>query len=148
MQNVKNIPLDSIVEVVIYDQARMPILSHPFHLHGTNFHVLDIGSLPEQPALTMDDIEKVVSKHRERLINKSYDRPSAKDSVLVPQGGWVIFRFRADNPGYWAFHCHFELHSITGMQVVVHIGSESDLPPTPPGFPRCGSFKSDICPKQ
>ncbi|KAH0561522.1 laccase-5-like isoform X1 [Cotesia glomerata] len=144
--HVQNVPLNSIVEVIIYDKQRLPTLNHPFHLHGGNFYVLDMGSLPEQDNLSESDIEKVMARHQKRLrLHKGYDRPSAKDSIIVPQGGWVIFRFRADNPGYWAFHCHFDWHSITGMQLIFHIGLDSDLPSTPSGFPRCGSFKPPVC---
>ncbi|XP_053593021.1 uncharacterized protein LOC103578078 [Microplitis demolitor] len=143
--HVRNIPLHSIVEVVIYDRTLLPWMIHPFHLHGGHFHVFEIGSLPDQSDLSNEDIDKVMTKHRERLVNKSYDRPSAKDSILVPQGGWVIFRFHANNPGYWLFHCHFDWHSITGMKLIFHVGSDSDLPPAPPNFPRCGSFKPPIC---
>lgn len=47
--------------------------------------------------------------------------------------------------GYWLFHCHFDVHSLTGMQIIFHVGEQSDLPPVPPGFPTCGSFKPPVC---
>lgn len=28
-----------------------------------------------------------------------------RDTVVIPAYNWMILRFVADNPGYWAFHC-------------------------------------------
>lgn len=32
--------------------------------------------------------------------------------------GYAVIRFRADNPGVWAFHCHIDLHSMSGMMML------------------------------
>lgn len=31
--------------------------------------------------------------------------------------GYAVVRFVADNPGVWAFHCHIDLHSASGMML-------------------------------
>jgi FtsP/CotA-like multicopper oxidase with cupredoxin domain len=28
----------------------------------------------------------------------------------MPFSGYVRLRFRANNPGFWLFHCHFDWH--------------------------------------
>ena len=48
--------------------------------------------------------------------NKSY---AAKDTVIVPFGGYVVIRFIADNPGWWFFHCHIEIHQLEGMAALI-----------------------------
>ncbi|KAK0174812.1 hypothetical protein PV327_010539 [Microctonus hyperodae] len=143
--NFRHIPLNSLVEVVIYDKRLLDWLIHPFHLHGTNFHVFDMGRFSDNRNISKQDIDSVIMKHKKRLKNNMYDKPGEKDSILVPQGGWVIFRYIASNPGYWLFHCHFDYHSVVGMQMLFHVGEQSDLPPVPPGFPTCGSFKPPVC---
>lgn len=45
----------------------------------------------------------------------------------------LIPNFRA-----WLFHCHFLFHVAIGMNLVIHVGTQSDLPPVPPNFPTCG----------
>lgn len=30
-----------------------------------------------------------------------------KDTISIPSKGYTIFRFKADNPGFWLMHCHF-----------------------------------------
>ena len=35
--------------------------------------------------------------------------------VVIPANGYVVLRFRADNPGVWFFHCHIDLHLVGGM---------------------------------
>lgn len=46
------------------------------------------------------------------------DYPPEKDTIIVPTGGYVIIRFKADNPGAWFFHCHIDLHNTNGMGMV------------------------------
>lgn len=43
--------------------------------------------------------------------------PILRDTTLLPMDGWVYLRFRANNPGIWALHCHILWHSFTGQEV-------------------------------
>ena len=63
-----------------------------------------------------------------------------KDTITVPSGGYAIARFRASNPGYWFFHCHFEFHMHVGMRMIVKVGKNSEMVPPPKGFPVCDNF--------
>ncbi|XP_050304309.1 uncharacterized protein LOC126741886 isoform X2 [Anthonomus grandis grandis] len=132
-----DIPLNAIVEVVLVDEVQSPNLSHPFHLHGYSFNVVGIGRSPDQ------NVKKINLKHaldldRRGLLHRQFNLPPSKDTIAVPNNGYVIFRFRADNPGYWLFHCHFLFHITIGMDLIVHVGTQKDLPPVPPNFPKCG----------
>lgn len=68
-----------------------------------------------------------------------------KDVIGAPSNGFVRFRFRVTNPGYWYFHCHFEWHMHIGMRVIVKFGEKKDMVPPPKGFPTCGHFQPDVC---
>jgi iron transport multicopper oxidase len=35
--------------------------------------------------------------------------------MVVPANGYIVLRFKADNPGVWFFHCHIDLHLVGGM---------------------------------
>lgn len=94
-----DIPLNAIVEVVLVDEVQQPNLSHPFHLHGYAFNVIGIGRSPDTT------IKKINLKHaldldRRGLLHRQYDLPPLKDTIAVPNNGYVVFRFRANNPGY------------------------------------------------
>ncbi|KAI5278760.1 hypothetical protein KEM54_004481, partial [Ascosphaera aggregata] len=88
--------------------------SHPFHMHGHNFHVLSthqskikFGSFnPFEP----------IPLHAEFAV-PPYDTSTsvARDTVLVPFHGHVVLRFKVDNPGLWFFHCHVMWHLSGGM---------------------------------
>ncbi|CAB0033411.1 unnamed protein product [Trichogramma brassicae] len=120
-----DVPLNAVVEVVLVDEVQQPNLSHPFHLHGYSFKVVGIG--------------------RSRgLLHREFNLPPSKDTIAVPNNGYVVFRFRADNPGYWLFHCHFLFHIVIGMNLILHVGTHGDLPPIPPNFPRCGDHLPPI----
>lgn len=75
------------------------------------------------------------------LIQKNLIDPPAKDNVIVPDAGFTVIRFHADNPGYWLFHCHMSWHNHLGMALVFKVGEPSkDVGPPPKGFPTCGDF--------
>ncbi|MBL8544649.1 MAG: copper resistance system multicopper oxidase [Hyphomonadaceae bacterium] len=69
------------------------MMSHPIHLHGHFFELVN-GHPGNQPL---------------------------KHTVNVAPGGRVSFDLTADNPGDWAFHCHLLMHMHAGMFNVVTI---------------------------
>jgi len=68
-------------------------MSHPMHLHGHTFQVIDINGKPLNGAL--------------------------RDTVLVTPKTSVTVAFDADNPGIWYLHCHILWHLAAGMAVLV-----------------------------
>jgi FtsP/CotA-like multicopper oxidase with cupredoxin domain len=74
------------VELILTNQTMMP---HPMHLHGHSFQVV--------------------------AINGNRFAGAVRDTVLVPPKTTVIVVFDADNPGWWAFHCHLLYHQDAGM---------------------------------
>ena len=74
------------VELVMINQTRMP---HPMHLHGHEFQVVEIDGKRFSGAV--------------------------RDTVLVTPGRRVVIAFDANNPGFWAFHCHLLYHLDAGM---------------------------------
>ncbi|KAK9717745.1 ferroxidase fet3 [Basidiobolus ranarum] len=76
---------------------------HPFHLHGHQFQVMGRSAAG---AGAYDYTTNPV---------KEQTNPVRRDTVQVPGGGYVVFRFRDDNPGIWPFHCHIEWHFEAGL---------------------------------
>ncbi|KAI7821642.1 Cupredoxin [Kickxella alabastrina] len=75
--------------------------SHPFHLHGHVFQVIEMGSI----------------RTDERSMKEALDTPVKRDTVIVRGGQYAVLRFRADNPGVWLFHCHIDFHIMLGLQM-------------------------------
>ncbi|CAM4771364.1 unnamed protein product [Rotaria magnacalcarata] len=50
---------------------------------------------------------------------------SVGDSFTIPSKGYVVFRFKANNPGPWLFHCHMEWHISPGLALVFSIGHQN-----------------------
>ncbi|NRQ16651.1 multicopper oxidase family protein [Ensifer sesbaniae] len=71
----------------------MSMMSHPMHLHGHHFQVVDIGG-------------KVLGG-------------AVRDTVLLPPMGSVKVVFDANNPGRWPLHCHHLYHMASGMMSFV-----------------------------
>jgi FtsP/CotA-like multicopper oxidase with cupredoxin domain len=38
-----------------------------------------------------------------------------RDTITVDAFGWALIRFKADNPGLWALHCHISWHMEAGL---------------------------------
>ncbi|KAK7250637.1 hypothetical protein RIF29_33184 [Crotalaria pallida] len=76
---------------------------HPWHLHGHDFWVLGYG-------------EGKFKQSDEKKFNLTH-APLRNTAVVFPYG-WTALRFKADNPGVWAFHCHIEPHLHMGMGVI------------------------------
>jgi FtsP/CotA-like multicopper oxidase with cupredoxin domain len=74
------------VELVFVNQTPMP---HPMHLHGHLFQVVEIDGVRFQGAV--------------------------RDTILIPPARRVTVAFDADNPGWWAIHCHLLYHLDAGM---------------------------------
>jgi FtsP/CotA-like multicopper oxidase with cupredoxin domain len=68
-------------------------MTHPMHLHGHSFQVIDINGQPLSGAL--------------------------RDTILVPGSSSVTVAFDANNPGLWYVHCHVLWHLAAGMATLV-----------------------------
>jgi len=100
--------------------------THPWHLHGHDFWVLGYGK-------GKFDVNKDPKNYN--LVN-----PIMKNTVPVHSFGWTALRFRSDNPGVWAFHCHIESHFYMGMGVVFEEGIER-VGKLPSSIMGCGKSK-------
>ena len=128
-------------------------IHHPIHLHGHSFYVLKqgFGIYDNQTNLLTDLNEDIVCENKpcSRLHWKTdmtqklnFDNPPIKDTVIVPDSGYVVIRFRSDNPGFWLMHCHTMFHLTEGMMLVFN-ESSPDIPQPPASFPQCNSFDMD-----
>lgn len=80
---------------------------HPFHLHGHTFQVL-------QKSFDIDSTDASINP----AFVETQDNPARRDTITIPPQGFVVLRFRADNPGAWFFHCHIDWHLSSGLAAV------------------------------
>ncbi|KAI5574561.1 hypothetical protein BDE02_10G152600 [Populus trichocarpa] len=104
---------NSTVDVILQNANSMTVNNsetHPWHLHGHDFWVLGYGT----------------GKYNLSCDWRKYNvvNPIMKNTAPLHPYGWTALRFRADNPGVWAFHCHVESHFYMGMGVVFEEGIE------------------------
>ncbi|XP_053694017.1 uncharacterized protein LOC128741918 [Sabethes cyaneus] len=135
------VDLNDIVEVVLFDTALCTQdFYHPYHIHGHRFIVTDMGRLPEEAMnRRLDYLQENKFTRKPNSHNPPY-----KDTISIPNKGFVRTRFRANNPGFWLIHCHFEWHLGTGMGLVLQVGEVHEMRKAPPDFPRCGNFKTKL----
>ncbi|GLJ51157.1 hypothetical protein SUGI_1088830 [Cryptomeria japonica] len=124
--------LNSVVDVILQNANTLTANNseiHPWHLHGHDFWILGYGDGVFDPA--------------KDPLNYNTVNPPLRNTVAVFPYGWTAIRFKADNPGVWAFHCHLEAHFFMGMGVVFAEGVEKvgKLPNVAMG---CGLTKNMI----
>uniref|UniRef100_A0A2M4ACB5 Putative multicopper oxidase n=1 Tax=Anopheles triannulatus TaxID=58253 RepID=A0A2M4ACB5_9DIPT len=137
--HVLQIPLHSTVEMVMIDEGYTFDANHPFHLHGHAFRVVGMDRVGRNT--TIEDIRRM---DEQGLLPRRLKRAPIKDTVTIPDGGYTIIRFIANNPGYWLFHCHIEFHAEIGMSLVLKVGDRSEMMARPDNFPTCYDYKPEL----
>ncbi|KAK7320495.1 hypothetical protein VNO77_30019 [Canavalia gladiata] len=105
--------LNQVVDVILQNANVMKGKNseiHPWHLHGHDFWVLGYGDGKFQPS----DETKFNLKN-----------PPLRNTAVIFPYGWTALRFKANNPGVWAFHCHIEPHLHMGMVVIFAEGVQN-----------------------
>lgn len=101
MWSFDGIKFSEVVDPIIFhegERVRMTLvndtmMSHPIHLHGMFFDLVNDGG-----------------HHKPR-----------KHTVIVKPGEKLSFDVTADHVGDWAFHCHLLMHMHAGMMQVVSV---------------------------
>ncbi|OAD79883.1 multicopper oxidase [Phycomyces blakesleeanus NRRL 1555(-)] len=113
---LKTYPLfyQETIDVVLQNaMGGIDCLLHPWHTHGHSHHLIASG-VGEY-------------NHEEHKDIRNFATPLYKDvSVVYPSEpdpvtrgcGWTKIRIKADNPGYWAIHCHITAHMLQGKMAV------------------------------
>jgi hypothetical protein len=108
--------LGETLRVVVNNPTMM---AHPMHLHGQRFYLLGTGL--DGPFFDPDtDTEKL-----------NLENPIMMDTAYVPGMGWLVIEFQANNPGWWAFHCHIDAHFSAGMVMAFNVAEKEQPPPKP-----------------
>ncbi|CAH0406363.1 unnamed protein product [Chilo suppressalis] len=132
--HVKNVRLDSTVEIIMFDQGGES--DHIFHLHGYSFFVVGIKAF--NSSKTLDDIKRMDEEGT--LFNRNLIDPILKDTIVIPKFAAVALRFKADNPGYWMMRDERSTHWTRGLDFILKVGEERDFVQAPTDFPKCGSY--------
>ena len=158
---VMDIPYNLTVSVVM---SALGIERNASHLHGHSAHVLKVGygeyssengsliaSSRDLTCSETGDDEETLDKNRcpsPRFRSPDISLPLdeftvRKDTIIVPSGGYVVLKFHSNNPGFWLFHCHVELHQREGMALVIREAVDEINSP-PEEMETCGTFLWDI----
>ncbi|XP_052258048.1 uncharacterized protein LOC127862822 [Dreissena polymorpha] len=150
------------VQIVFFNMGRGKGASHPIHMHGHSFYVLKMGYgqynsttaeiIGDNPDINCTGPGKDSKKSfctnatwrnsswlNGNVPNIELNHPLQKDTIIVPTGGYVVLRIKADNPGLWNMHCHIEPHLLGGMQMLIN-ESFADIPKAPDWIPDCFSY--------
>ena len=129
--NTIQLPFNKTIQMVISNyQKDFPYMGHhPMHIHGHSFAVVKVGFpkinltsgriIRPNGDITCSDPLCLDPHWTNQRPNLNLDRPPLKDTVVVPALGYVVLRFRSDNPGLWLLHCHAETHLEEGMVLVL-----------------------------
>ncbi|KAL7408823.1 multicopper oxidase-domain-containing protein [Mrakia frigida] len=71
--------------------------THPFHLHGHTFWIVEEGE----------------GSYTGTALNTT--NAMRRDTIVIPAYSYVVLRFVTDNVGMWALHCHISWHMESGL---------------------------------
>jgi len=151
---VESAPLWYEVVIVNYEGQ-----VHPWHLHGVSKYAIGYGFMTDQK---WHQKSKSFPYHSGDFPynSKEFQIPNwqeeAKvlalaDTLSVPPWGFVVFRFPANNPGPWLFHCHLAYHTANagGMLMIFSVEDENGTLPLPSldlaQLQLCGKFATFGC---
>merc|ERR1712004_417116 len=150
------IKLGNVVDLVITAMAETKVRfgnTHPMHMHGYAPQVIGVGwpqyndtGITNQGTMDIHETNHRYTQWADETWkngkNPYLKGPDAarKDTINAILGGYVVWRFKADNPGFWILHCHTEYHATAGMGFVFQVGDVSDMADTPERMKRCGDF--------
>ena len=106
-QLVITLPTIQVVDLLVlnFDDG-----AHPFHLHGHVFWIMATSQDQYFPWNT-----DLYSQLNSTSSNDYTANPMRRDTLTIDAYGWALIRFRSDNPGLWAFHCHIAWHLEAGL---------------------------------
>ncbi|GLT70230.1 hypothetical protein SLA2020_423240 [Shorea laevis] len=107
---VKILDYNTTVEIVFQGTNLVGGNDHPMHLHGYSFFVVGSG---------LGNFDKDKDPLGYNLVD-----PPLQNTIAVPLNGWTTIRFKADNPGVWFMHCHFDRHMTWGMDMAFVVKME------------------------
>lgn len=122
---VRVLEYNTQVEIVFQSTNLVAGIDHPMHLHGYSFYVVGSG----------------LGNYNSSQADYNLVDPPLQNTIAVPVNGWSAIRFKADNPGVWFMHCHFERHVSWGMGMVFIVkdgkGNGQNMLPPPGDLPPC-----------
>ena len=91
--------------------------SHPFHLHGHNFQL--VQRAPSYGPTFYDNLNGDPIPYDPTNHTAFPNTPARRDTFVLPPHGFFVIRFVADNPGVWFFHCHIDWHLSQGLGMLM-----------------------------
>jgi bilirubin oxidase len=92
--------VSKVGEVELWEIANPTDMDHPFHVHGTQFQLVE-------------------TERDGKAVKPAYK--AWKDTVNVARGETVRILLRQDHPGLRMYHCHILEHEQLGMMGIVDV---------------------------
>ncbi|KAK1093809.1 hypothetical protein LTR48_001606 [Friedmanniomyces endolithicus] len=125
--------------IILNITNNMPLV-HPFHMHGHNFYVLNVGdnstagSNYNDTGIAKRGVSGPVFEQGATwdgsVVNPN--NPLRRDGLLIPPYGFAAIQFELTNPGAWPFHCHVAWH-LSGGQGMQIVYKPEQIPTIPAG---------------
>lgn len=161
--NSINLNHNDTVHFVLTNMGTGKGWGHPVHLHGHSLELLKLG-FPTYERISGNittENEEIRCISRRNYVNggdyctsSTWSDPSwangnapglnlvnppLKDTVVIPRGGYVVIRIRANNPGLWLLHSFGDYQTSYGMSLMLNESFQFIHQP-PSDFPKCGNF--------
>lgn len=131
--------------------------AHTFHLHGYKMKLvaegfgkidpntkMTVGESPDLNYTLTDSIYgfpiAIGATFQDNFQPTLIKNGIAKDTWLVPSGGWKLVEVTFDNPGLFLLHCHMTTHALEGLTIMIQVGDRINFPLPKDEFPTCHNY--------
>ena len=92
-------------------------------INDSLYHYIDYLKIPisEFPIGNTIKMEAIKILNEAGNITRNLNNPPLKDTVSVPDAGFSLIRFEANNPGFWMIHSTTTWFHYMGMEVVLQV---------------------------
>ncbi|XP_037869374.1 uncharacterized protein LOC101739043 isoform X2 [Bombyx mori] len=126
-----------MLEIALINEGNGSDESYTFHMHGFGMKVLATGHSQDGNPLTK---EKFIQLDKEGKLMRNLQSPPIKDTISVPNKGFVIVRIKLNRGGSWLLECR--ACSVSSLPTAVLINVPQALPTSiVDSLPKCGSYR-------
>ncbi|XP_041977643.1 laccase-1-like [Aricia agestis] len=132
-----NAKANETIELILVNEGFGSNDSYTFHMHGYSMQVLTTWQSPAGMALSKEEFMKLDTEGK---ITRNVLNPPNKDTIHVPNKGFVIVRIKTDVGGSWLLECRS--CGLSALPVAVLINVQQTIPKlVVDSLPPCSGYK-------
>lgn len=130
-------PKEDVVELALVNEGFGSNESYTFHMHGSSMQVVSTWQQPQGKPISKEEFQRL---DKEGVIIRNLQNPPMKDTIVVPNKGYVIVRVRPEQGGSWLLECR--ACGLSSLPAAVVVNVPMRMPKSVVrALTKCGSYR-------